>query len=42
MEARVRQEEKDMAELENILMSVMAQEVSEAIIKLEKDITPIW
>ena len=42
MEARVRQEEKDMAELENSRMFVMAHEVSEATIKLDKDFTLIW
>ena len=41
MEARVRQE-KEMAGRENIRMSVMAQKVFEATIKLEKDFTLIW
>ena len=42
MEVWVRQEEKEMVGRENIRMSVMVQEVSEATIKLEKDFSLIW
>ena len=39
-EARARQ--KEMAERENVRMSVMIKEVSEATIKIDKDFPLIW
>ena len=41
-EARARQKQKEMAERENIRMSVMIKEVLEATIKLDKDFPLIW